>query len=93
VFYEAYSLGSPESELTFPLSPRCVLHGSYEAGPTRLAVQPVRSRAVEIINRRIASGATRSAFCHERADWVLRLIRKGSKVYHPIQFVGKIAGT
>lgn len=91
VFYEAYGLASPESELIFPLSPKCVLHGSYQRGPTYLVVQPVHSTAVKSINRRVASGTTRFAFCHEKADWVLRLIRKGASFYNPVRFLGKPA--
>jgi hypothetical protein len=87
--FEPYGLSSPESEVILPLSPKCVLHGSLQRGETFLAVQPVHSTAVKNINRRIASGATRFAFCHEPAEWVLRLLRKGARIYSPMRFVGK----
>jgi hypothetical protein len=87
--FEPFGLASAESELILPLSPKWVLHGSFQRGPTLLLIQPVQSTAVKVINRRIAGGATRFAFCHENAEWVLRLLRKGVSVYNPMRFVGK----
>jgi hypothetical protein len=89
--FEPFGLGSPSSELILPLSPRCVLHGSFQRGPTFLALQPVHSTVVKVINRRIASGVTRFAFCHEKADWILRLVQRTGGVYNPIRFVGEAA--
>jgi hypothetical protein len=86
---EPYGLGSPDSELILPLAPRRVLHCSFQRGPTFLAVQPVHTTAVRIINRRIAGGATRFAFCHQKADWILRLLQRRNGIHNPIRFVGR----
>jgi hypothetical protein len=69
-YFSAYGIGSPESELTFPINPSLALLGSRrgQAGQVFL-VRGKRSIAKEI-NRRIAVGAERFIFCDRRLPWV-----------------------
>jgi hypothetical protein len=51
VFFEPYGLASPKSELVFPLSPRYVLHGSFQAGLTNPGFGEAHGTIVKVINR------------------------------------------
>lgn len=74
-FFECYGLGSPESELTFPLSGNLALLGSWQPGAD-LRLLPARQQLVKEANRRLASAATRFLFYRERKEWVATIANK-----------------
>jgi hypothetical protein len=67
--FEAHGLGNPESELIFPLCSERPLHCSWQVGK-EAGIRVVEQKLVKEFNRRIASGADRVIFYHQRADWV-----------------------
>jgi hypothetical protein len=68
-FFEAFGLGTKNSELAFPITSELLLHCSWQKMrvPIRLAEQDL----VKELNRRNASGASRFIFYHEDRDWLL----------------------
>ena len=68
-FFEGIGLGKPESELTFPLCGDIVLHGSHQPFNEPKAI-PTLQKVVKEFNRRIAFGADRFIFYHEKAPWI-----------------------
>ncbi len=74
-FFECYGLGKLESELTFPISSRLVLFGSWS--PIRLRNQKIRnSQLVKLANRRIAYGASRFIFSRAKKPWIPKIASK-----------------
>jgi hypothetical protein len=71
---ESVGYASPVAELVFPISSWLALHACYQPpGPDGLIVDGERENVREIvreINRRVASGAVRFIFYHERAAWL-----------------------
>jgi hypothetical protein len=75
-YFESLGLSRKESELCFPLSTQCALHGSWQAATSDLEFMNCRPALVKEINRRIVSVAERLALYHQSADWALRLFQK-----------------
>ena len=71
-----FGLGNAVSEISFPLSTRFALHGSYQPARGNLVYLEVAQRTVREINRRLISDADRLVFYHERARWIERLLAK-----------------
>ena len=69
-FFEAYGLGKPEAEITFPLSSDMALFASWQGPRERLITVQATPSLVKEANRRVASGAERFLFYHERRDWI-----------------------
>lgn len=69
-----HSLGfaHAESELTFPVSTKLVLHGSWQDIRGNEIV-PIDQQWVKEMNRRTASKSTRFLFYHKRENWVAAL--------------------
>ena len=87
-FYPDATLKDPESEVFLPLSRRFAFHACYEQRRGRLgSVANIPKPAVVEFNRRTARRATRHCFAHEKADWILRLMRKPHRL-RPIRFPG-----
>lgn len=75
-FFEAYGVGSPEAELAFPLSSNLMLLGNWQ-GPKRSTTTLGGTQAmVKEVNRRVASGAERFIFYHQRARWIETLAHR-----------------
>ena len=76
-FFTSFGIGRAESELTFPLSTKCVLHGCHERDGGGVKFLQATEQLVREVNRRMVSGATRLVFYHENAEWLERMSRKG----------------
>ncbi|MGB7295705.1 MAG: DUF4238 domain-containing protein [Candidatus Aminicenantales bacterium] len=75
-FFEAYGLGRPESELTFPLASELALLGSWQGAPNETIFVKAKPSLMKEVNRRIASGAERFVFYRGREDWVAQLAER-----------------
>jgi hypothetical protein len=75
-YFTGFGLARKESELCFPLSTHCALHGSWQATTSGLEFMNCRPAMAKEINRRIVSAAERLVFYHQSADWILRLFQK-----------------
>ena len=69
-FFEAYGIGSPESEVCCPLAPDMVLHMCRQGEPGGLLFVHGRRATVKEINRRVATGAERFVFSADPATWL-----------------------
>jgi hypothetical protein len=74
-YFGGLGLGTPDSELSFPLSTTHSWHGCWQAAASMLVHMQASQGCVREINRRLASTAER-AFYHERAPWLLEILRK-----------------
>lgn len=75
-YFSAYGIGSPESEMTFPISPSLVLLGSRQ-GPEGQVSRLLGKRPIaKEVNRRMAVGAERFVFCHRRLPWVSAIAKR-----------------
>jgi hypothetical protein len=77
-FFEGYGLGKPEAELTFPLASDMALLASWQGPRGSLSVVTAKSALVKEVNRRVASGAERFVFYHERRQWIATLADRPS---------------
>ena len=84
-FFEDYGLGTPEAELTFPLASDMALLASWQ-GQGELRVLTARPALVKEVNRRVASGAERFVFYHERRPWVTALADNPKPLLSRIQW-------
>jgi hypothetical protein len=85
-FFEAYGLGSPESELTFPLVSDLALVASWQGPPGETIFVRARPTIAKEINRRVASGAERFVFYHARQDWIAKISNKQHPYLSRIQW-------
>lgn len=83
-FFEHEGIGSPNSELTVPLSASVSLWASH--GPRKyghfVAARPFAARE---INRRTASKSTRYVFDRDNAPWILQVLQKESHHHHRLR--------
>jgi uncharacterized protein DUF4238 len=77
-FFGGYGLGTPEAELTFPLSTTHALHGCSQRAESYLVFLSAPEQFVREVNRRLASAAERLAFYHEPTSWLEVTLRKES---------------
>jgi hypothetical protein len=75
-FFEAYGLGSPESELTFPLSGDLALHASWQGRRASTTFVAGWLRGVMEVNRRTVCGADRFVYCRSPEDWINKVAGK-----------------
>ncbi len=75
-FFGAYGLGTPKSELTFPISTTHCLHGCWQGAKQTLVFLGAKQTFVKEANRRLASTAERFAFYHDSAHWLKRVLQK-----------------
>jgi hypothetical protein len=73
-YFSGFGLGNENSELSFPLSSKMLLHGYWWHGRDDHAM--ITQDAVAEFNRRIACTATRFVYYHERQDWIPSLVAK-----------------
>lgn len=69
-FFSGYGIGSPESEVTFPVSPHLVLLGCRQGPPGEVTRVRAKRLLAKEINRRIVVGATRFVFAMKQEGWV-----------------------
>ena len=72
-FFEAYGIGTPKSELTFPISRDIALFTSWQGAPNSLTYLEARPKLVREANKRLVSGAERFVFSHQQADWIAKI--------------------
>ncbi len=75
-FFEAYGLGNLESELTFPLASDLALVANWQGPFYGTIYRKVTDSIAKELNRRVASGAERFVFFHQREDWVAQISNK-----------------
>lgn len=75
-FFEGYGLGTPEAELTFPLSADLALVASHQGEQGTTIYLSERPAVIKEINRRVASGAEQFVFFRQHAHWVEKLATK-----------------
>jgi hypothetical protein len=85
-FFRAFGLATKRAEITFPLSTKHALHGSWQKANSDLVYLDVSQRTVKEINRRVASEAERLAFYHEPAQWLLEILPKKKPYLSVIQW-------
>lgn len=68
-FFSGFGIGSPESEVTFPLSPTLVLMGCRQGPPGEVTRVRVNRPIAKEVNRRMIVGATRFVFSARPASW------------------------
>ncbi len=68
-FFESVGLSSPVAELVFPISSHLAIHGSYQPGDDGMVILGEKE-IIREFNRRVASGAVRFVFYHERREWL-----------------------
>jgi hypothetical protein len=69
-YFESYGVGTPNAELTFPISPALALLGSHQGVARSTVVMTTTRDIAKEINRRVASGAERFVFSSVRARWI-----------------------
>jgi hypothetical protein len=72
-FFEAYGLGKPKSELTFPISKDLALFGSWQGKQNSISYVDARPALVREANKRLISGAERFVFSHRQEDWIVKI--------------------
>jgi hypothetical protein len=72
-FFEAFGLGKPESELTFPIATDLALFASWQGLQNSTSYFEARQRLVREANKRLAGGAERFVFYHQREAWVAKV--------------------
>lgn len=85
-FFEAYGLGSPQSELTFALASDLMLFASWQGAHHETIFTKTNSAIKREANRRIASGAERFVFCRAQEDWVTKIANKQKPYLSRIQW-------
>jgi hypothetical protein len=63
-------------EISFPLSTTTALHGCWRGQPQSLILMTPQQGLVREINRRVASGTERLAFCHAEEPWLQTTLAK-----------------
>jgi Protein of unknown function (DUF4238) len=74
--FDAYGVGKPDSELTFPLASDLALLGSHQGPPQAILLATTRKFIAREVNRRVAAGAERFCFCCEQRGWIATLADK-----------------
>lgn len=75
-YFEAFGIGTENSELTLPLSFSHCLHGSWHGPKGGLTFMEAAQPFVHETNRRLASTTERTAFYHQNADWIQPLLQE-----------------
>jgi hypothetical protein len=75
-FFEGLGVGTKDSEIAFPLSPRVALMGSKRGKPGEMIYVEVKQILVREVNRRMAASAERLIFAHEEQPWLPAVMAK-----------------
>jgi hypothetical protein len=84
-FFEGLGVGTPDSEIAFPLSPSVALMGSRQGKPGEMIFVEIKQKIVREVNRRMAAGAERLIFAREQQPWLPAAMAK------PHAYLSKIA--
>lgn len=76
-FFESYGIGTENSEIVFPVSSQCALHGSFQGseGESLYMAKPWTEFAREV-NRRMVAGAERFVFSESKKTWLPAVAKK-----------------
>lgn len=85
-FFSAYGIGSPESELTFPVSPTLALMGSRQGLAGEVLQVRARRQLAKEINRRMIVGATRLVFATSPHSWIKTVSSRDQSDLNRIQW-------
>ena len=69
-FFEGPGVGTPDSEVAFPLSPNVALMGSRQGTRGEMIFLEIKQKIVREVNRRLAAGAERLIFAREQQPWL-----------------------
>ena len=72
-FFSCYGLGNEESELVLPLDSNLALIANWQGSISETRYLSVTRAVSREINRRVASGAERFVFYHQRRSWVAKV--------------------
>ena len=72
-FFEAYGIGTPKSELTFPISTDLALFAGWQGEQNSTTYIQSRPALVREANKRLISGAERFVFSHRLENWVAKI--------------------
>jgi hypothetical protein len=72
-FFDAYGIGTPKSELTFPISTDLALFASWQGAQNSTIYLRARPALVREANKRLIIGAERFVFSHRKEDWIQKL--------------------
>jgi hypothetical protein len=75
-FFDAFGVGTAQSEVSFPLSPNLALLGSRQGESGATLFVEVRQIVVREVNRRTVANAERLIFANEQQRWLPALISK-----------------
>ena len=68
--WENAGVGTPESELTFPIGKDLAMLGSHIGRPATVECVSPQANLVDEINRRMVADAERFIFSHVKEDWI-----------------------
>jgi hypothetical protein len=72
-FFEAFGMGKPKSELTFPIATDLALFASWQGAQNSINYLEASQRLVREANRRLASDAERFVFYHRQEEWIAKI--------------------
>lgn len=75
-YFDAFGIGTPRSEISFPLASDLVLLGNWQGRMGQLLYILAKPSLVKEINRRVAWGAERFVFYRAEEKWVSVLAEK-----------------
>jgi len=74
--FESYGLGSPKSEISFPISKSVALMGSKRLRAVDCSYVDVPDSIVREVNARLVSTATRFVFYYRSVSWISKIAAK-----------------
>jgi hypothetical protein len=85
-FFEAYGIGTANSEITFPISSSIALIACRQGPKGGLECINAKPALVKEVNRRVAAGADRFIYYHENCQWIAALAGKTNPYLSRIQW-------
>ena len=72
-FFEAFGIGKPKSELTFPISTDLALFASWQGEQNSISYLQARPALIRESNKRLINGAERFIFSHRQENWIVKI--------------------
>jgi hypothetical protein len=85
-FFKGLGIGTPRSELTFPIAQTVALYASWRGQPASILFFDAPSRLVKECNRRIVFDADRFVFSSRRESWVATQAIKAQPFFSEIRW-------
>jgi hypothetical protein len=85
-YFESWGVGTPNAEITFPISSSVAVFGSHAGVPGRTLMTRPSGRLVREANRRLISAADRFVFSASRASWISKVAAKSRPYLSRIQW-------